>query len=236
MLYAIIAAGEGSRLSKEGFTGLKPMVAINGEMMIDRLINIFLNNDAEAIYVIVNENSAELEAHLIALNTPVPIKIIKKTTVSSLHSFHELLLGAGPVEELCLTTTDTVFDQEEFSAYIKDFTENKNNDGVLAVTSFIDDESPLYVNFNDQLRISDITDKAMVERPYVSGGIYCLRKKALKTVPLAIANGLNRMRNFQRLMIEEGLVLKAHPFQKIMDVDHVADINKAEQFLNEIQY
>jgi NDP-sugar pyrophosphorylase family protein len=236
MLYAIIAAGEGSRLSNEGFTGLKPMVAINGEMMIDRLINIFLSNSAEAIYVIINENSAELEEHLLALKLPIPLKLIKKTTISSLHSFHELLLGAGPLEELCLTTTDTVFDQEEFSNYIKDFNDNKDNDGVLAVTSFIDDESPLYVNFGDNYRIKDISDQPLVDKPFVSGGIYCLRKSALKTVPMAIANGLNRMRNFQRLMIEEGLVLKAHPFQKIMDVDHVADIDKAEQFLNEIQY
>jgi NDP-sugar pyrophosphorylase family protein len=236
MLYAIIAAGEGSRLSKEGFKGLKPMVTINGEMMIDRLINIFLNNDAEAIYIIINENSAELENHLRSLKFAIPIKLIIKNTISSLHSFHELLLGAGPVEELCLTTTDTIFDQEEFSGYIQDFITNKDNDGLLAVTSFIDDESPLYVNFDDNNLISEITDEPHVTNPSVSGGIYCLRKKALDVVSLAVGNGVNRMRNFQRLMIEEGLTLNAHSFQKIMDVDHVSDIDKAEQFLNEIPY
>jgi len=236
MLYAIIAAGEGSRLSKEGFKGLKPMVTINGEMMIDRLINIFLNNDAEAIYIIINENSAELEFHLRSLNLAIPVKLIIKNTVSSLHSFHELLLGAGPVDELCLTTTDTIFDQEEFSGYIQDFTTNKDNDGLLAVTSFIDDESPLYVNFDENNLISEITDEACVTNPSVSGGIYCLRRKALDVVSLAVGKGVNRMRNFQRLMIEEGLTLNAHSFAKIMDVDHVSDIDKAEQFLNEIPY
>ena len=41
------------------------------------------------------------------------------------------------------------------------------------------------------------------------------------------------MRNFQRLMISEGLNLKAYPFSKIIDIDHVTDIEKAETFLRE---
>ena len=42
MRYAIIAAGEGSRLAQEGISLPKPLVKINGEAMIDRLIRIFL--------------------------------------------------------------------------------------------------------------------------------------------------------------------------------------------------
>jgi hypothetical protein len=39
------------------------------------------------------------------------------------------------------------------------------------------------------------------------------------------------MRNFQRALITDGLQLKAFPFSKILDVDHAADIEKANQFL-----
>ena len=39
------------------------------------------------------------------------------------------------------------------------------------------------------------------------------------------------MRNFQRQLIIDGLSIKAYPFEKIIDVDHIADIQKAENFL-----
>ena len=42
MKYAVIAAGEGSRLVEEGIIEPKPLVRINGETMIDRLLRIFL--------------------------------------------------------------------------------------------------------------------------------------------------------------------------------------------------
>ena len=55
MNYAIIAAGEGSRLAQEGVTLPKPLVKLNGKEMVRRLIDIFLKNDADSISVIVNE-------------------------------------------------------------------------------------------------------------------------------------------------------------------------------------
>ena len=44
MRYAIIAAGEGSRLVQEGVKTPKPLVEVGGEKLIDRLIRIFLAN------------------------------------------------------------------------------------------------------------------------------------------------------------------------------------------------
>ena len=40
------------------------------------------------------------------------------------------------------------------------------------------------------------------------------------------------MRNFQRRLVQEGLRLKAYPFGKIIDIDHVEDIKKGESFLS----
>ena len=39
------------------------------------------------------------------------------------------------------------------------------------------------------------------------------------------------MRSFQRQLVADGLHLNAWPFEKIIDVDHVSDIVKAEEFL-----
>ena len=68
---------------------------------------------------------------------------------------------------------------------------------------------------------------------YISGGIYGLPPQALDILDKCISEGQERMRNFQRRLVQEGLRLKAHPFGKIIDIDHVEDIKKAESFLSE---
>ena len=47
MKYAIIAAGEGSRLAQEGVDVPKPLVKVQDEHLIDRLIRVFMAHDAE---------------------------------------------------------------------------------------------------------------------------------------------------------------------------------------------
>lgn len=54
MNFAILAAGEGSRLAQEGVELPKPLVKINGEAMIDRLIRIFNDCKANSIFIITN--------------------------------------------------------------------------------------------------------------------------------------------------------------------------------------
>ncbi|WP_439583837.1 nucleotidyltransferase family protein [Dyadobacter bucti] len=232
MNYAIIAAGEGSRLAQEGFHLPKPMVSLYGEMLIDRLIGIFMRNNAERIKIIINEDSPRLESHLTELSLTLPIDIVKKSTPSSLHSVYELLKSDRELDTVCLTTTDTVFKEDEFSEFIAAFEENENMEGQMAVTTFIDDESPLFVTVDENSRIVAFTDTNSTNTEFVSGGIYCLRKRAIESVNQAVESGLSRMRNFQRQLLENGIKLQAYPFSKIVDVDHVADIRTAELFLS----
>lgn len=230
MDYAIIAAGEGSRLAQEGVKWPKPLVKLNGVALIDRLIDVFLRNNASSINIIVNEQMTEVQAHLKALRLPVPFHLLIKSTPSSMHSFYELSrIWQG--EEICLTTVDTIFREEEFSGYIQTFRQEKTLDGLMAVTDYIDDEKPLYVQTNEQLDIVSFLDRTNGECRYISGGIYCLRKPAISVLKKAIDEGMSRMRNYQRQLIAEGLRLKAYPFSKIIDVDHAEDIVKAEAFV-----
>ena len=230
MDYAIIAAGEGSRLAQEGIKWPKPLVKLNGIALIDRLIDVFLRNNASSINIIVNEQMTEVQDHLKALQLPVPFHLLIKSTPSSMHSFYELS-QVWQGEEICLTTVDTIFREEEFSGYIQAFRQEKTLDGLMAVTDYIDDEKPLYVQTNEQLDIVNFLDRSNGECRYISGGIYCLRKPAIGVLKKAIDEGMSRMRNYQRQLIAEGLRLKAYPFSKIIDVDHAEDIVKAEAFV-----
>ena len=240
MKYAIIAAGEGSRLAAEGVESPKPLVKIRHERLIDRLIRVFMDNDAEEIVVICNDITTEVSFHLVKLQQdglegrPLPLRFIVKSTPSSMHSFFEIsrMLGDGP---FCLTTVDTIFREEEFARYIAAFSEavtSGKGDGMMGVTDYIDDEKPLYVDTDDSLGITGFLDRSDTCR-YISGGIYGLTSTAIETLCGCMERGESRMRNFQRALIADGRRLKAWPFSKVLDIDHATDIKKAEDFILE---
>lgn len=229
MNYAIIAAGEGSRLAQEGVKLPKPLVSINGVEMIKRLIDIFVSNQATSISIIVNEEMTQVQDFVNKIQLDIPLHIVVKSTPSSMHSFYELrnFLSDG---KFCLTTVDTIFKESDFNEYIQSFITDQESDGVMAVTSYIDDEKPLYVKVDDNMKILDFLDKSDSCK-YISGGIYGLTPKALPTLERCLKEGISRMRNFQRELIKDGLSLKAFHIPQIMDVDHATDIIKAEEFL-----
>ena len=230
MKFAIIAAGEGSRLASEGVKAPKPLIEIQGVPLIERLVRIFARQGADSINIIVNEQQPETLAHIRELQKLFPINVVVKSTPSSMHSLHalsHLLRG----DKFCLTTVDTLFHEEEFAEYIKTFKES-DGDGIMAVTDYIDDEKPLYVDTDSQLDITAFCDKPTENSRYISGGIYGLTPKALDILDECMAEGIERMRNFQRRLVGSGMRLKAYPFTKIIDIDHAEDIEKAERFIS----
>ncbi len=100
----------------------------------------------------------------------------------------------------------------------------------MAVTGFIDDEKPLCVTLDDEMIIKSFDDE-QTDQEYATGGIYFLSPKVFDVMDEAIDSGMMRLRNFQRLLLTHEFILEAFPFEKIIDVDHVSDIEKAEKFL-----
>ena len=168
MKYAIIAAGEGSRLAAEGIELPKPLVEVGGKALIDRLIGIFMDNGAEEIVVICNDMTTLVPRHLIDIQRdglkgrPIPLRFVVKSTPSSMHSFHEIskYLSDGT---FCLTTVDTIFREEEFKAYVEELqrlTKEGEADGLMGVTDYIDDEKPLYVDVDEEMTVKGFLDKS----------------------------------------------------------------------------
>lgn len=230
MNYAIIAAGEGSRLVQEGVKLPKPLVNIGGQPMIKRLIDIFMRCNATSLSIIVNEEMTEVRQFLESQQLPIKLHLTVKSTPSSMHSFYEVSRHFGG-EKFCLTTVDTIFREDDFRKYIDAFESDNLKDGYMAVTSFIDDEKPLYVATDTDNIITGFLDTPADGVKYISGGIYGLDGKSLKVLEDCMERGLHRMRNYQRALVEAGLNLKAYPFGKILDVDHAGDIIKAEEFI-----
>ena len=143
MRYAVIAAGEGSRLAQEGMTTPKPLVKIGGECMVDRLVRIFVAAGAKEVCVVCNPSS---EAYIKSRQEAgAPLRSIVRTTPSSMHSMYELMPMLEGDEPFVLTTVDTVFRESEFQDYVAAFEKMVaagEADGLMGVTTYIDDEKP----------------------------------------------------------------------------------------------
>jgi len=236
MKFAIIAAGDGSRLAQEGVTEPKPLVKVRGERLIDRLIRIFMGNNATEIVVICNEQMSDVASHLKMIQDEglngrhVPLRFVIKSTPSSMHSFYELRHFLCD-EPFILTTVDTIFDESEFHDYVLSFQDKiaQGTDALMGVTDYIDDEKPLYVGVDNVMRINGYYDNAQVDSRFISAGIYGLTASSLDILESCIEKAESRMRNFQRALVAAGLRMEAYPLTKVFDIDHIEDIRKADE-------
>ena len=236
MKFAVIAAGDGSRLAQEGITEPKPLVKVRGERLIDRLIRIFMGNNATEIVVICNEQMSDVASHLEMIQDEglnglhVPLRFVIKSTRSSMHSFYELRHFLRD-EPFILTTVDTIFDESEFHDYVLFFQDKiaQGTDALMGVTDYIDDEKPLYVGVDNVMRINGYYDTPQADSHFISAGIYGLTAPSLDILEACIEKGESRMRNFQRALVAAGLRIEAFPLTKVFDIDHIEDIKKADE-------
>ena len=222
MRFGIISAGEGSRLASEGFSQPKPLVPICGVPMVERLICIMQSCGADNIAVIVNGENPDT----VSLLKSMPVDLVVKKTPTPMHSLMELapyLEG----DRFCVTTVDTVFSADRFRAMMEEFS-NTSFDGLMGVTSLIDDEKPLYVDVDREMMIKGFHDSQDGCR-FVSAGIYALKTKALDVLKGCLDSGQTRMRFFQRQLLEAGMRLKAFDMGQVVDVDHVGDVLRAQE-------
>lgn len=236
MNFGIIAAGEGSRLSTEGVSLPKPLVEIDGQPMIGRLINIFENCGATKINVIVNEEMIAVRDYLKNLSSTMktPMEIIVKSTPSSMHSFYELSETFRNQGRFIMTTVDTIFRESDFSRYVEAWkAASLDVDALMAVTTHIDDEKPLFVMTKGNGQVTAFLDEKVPGCRFVSGGIYGLSQNSLSVLERCINEGVSRMRNFQRALLTSNLLVESFDMGKILDVDHAEDITKANEFLRE---
>ncbi len=229
MKLAVIAAGEGSRLRAEGISVPKPLVSINGQPLIGRVITAAVREGISSACCIINEHSPELNAYLTRHDFGVELQVLVRSTPSSMHSLFALapLLGA---EAFCLATADTVFREEEFAGFLS-HVKGAQADGTLAVTGFIDDERPLCVRMDDARRIVSFSDAQQEGYSWATGGLYAFSPRIFELSGEALDSRIERLRNFLRLLLSRGYRLEGYPFTKIIDVDHAHDIAVAEEFL-----
>jgi NDP-sugar pyrophosphorylase family protein len=230
MKAGIIAAGEGSRLKSEGIALPKPLVPVNGVPLINRLITSFASNGISEVVCIINEYSLDVQHVVEESSLPIPVKFVVQTTPSSMHSLFVLspYLMEG---QFLLSTVDSVFHEKEFNGFLRHAQQNHSVDGILAVTNFIDDENPLYVEMDANQRITQFSKSEKTS--WVTGGLYIFHPRIFREKEAVLSRGIERLRNFLGHLVVNGYSITGYPFSKIVDVDHVSDIRTAEQLLKQ---
>lgn len=234
MIACIIAAGEGSRLLQEGCKVSKPLVKINGTPMIERLLRILDEHSFDEINIIINEYSQDVSLFLENIKNSLKAKltIIRKTTPSSMHSLYELSKSVKE-DRFHLFTVDSIFYLNEFKDYLNFCSTNKGQyDAIMAVTRFIDDEKPLFVEIKNG-KITHFLDKTDTPE-MITSGFYYFNKNIHQILQEQIESGSQKLRNFLRQLTACSFKIGYFEFSKTIDVDHIEDIAKAQMFINEV--
>lgn len=227
MKAGIIAAGVGSRLAQGGVTVPKPLVKVGGETLIARAIGGAAQAGARRVALIVNPLFPDLVAYLQETSWPVPLDLHVWESPGSLAS----LLALRPYldEPFLLLTVDAVLAPGALAAFVEQARQAPTS-GALGLTTFQDDEKPLYVELDVAGRILAV---GRGKSPFITAGCYYFQPRVFVFETLARARHLQALRQFLGMLVEEGFSLQGIDVGPGVDVDHPEDIARAEAFLRE---
>ncbi len=224
----IIAAGEGSRLRVQGIQVSKPLVPIAGVPLIGHTLRQFLAIGVRRVAIIFNETQQECVDWVRAHFSSLELEIIVKTTCSSFESFWRVGRVLGPGRHL-ICTVDSICSPADWRMMFASVA-NSEREVLLAVTSFVHDEKPLWVGTEpESLKIVNL---GAPRGKFATAGIYGVGAAIFESER---ENDNSSLRAFLGQLLREGFPLLAVPLGDVIDVDTVEDINLAERFLSRIR-
>jgi len=228
----IIAAGLGERLRAGGIATPKPLVEIAGAPLISHVIRAARRGGASEVVCIINAETDLVRRYLATTDFGVPVEIVQKSTRSSADSFLSLspwLRGAP----FLLFTADTIFDPACLEGLVEAGT-SPGADGVLALTTFVDDEKPLFAAVDQAWRVTALGDAAAPTR-YVTAGIYFFSPLVYELFGVGDEGKFGAFRDLLQALSAKGFRFRGHLIAKAIDVDRPQDLTLAEDFLRSLK-
>jgi NDP-sugar pyrophosphorylase family protein len=127
-------------------------------------------------------------------------------------------------------TVDTIVAPGTVRDFVAAALARPDADGVLAVTSFVDDEKPLRVACAADGRITAL-GAAAEPSPMVTAGFYVFRPTIFAEIAAARAARFTALRQFLRHLVVRGYDLYGERVPKCVDVDRPEDLSTAEAFV-----
>ena len=218
---AIIAAGEGSRLRRDGFTAPKPLVEVAGLPLIGAVLRNFQAAGVDAITIIVKEDEQDCVQWVRERMPTLAVDFVVKTTASSLESFREVT-GRGPAGPLLVSTVDAWCAPEDFACFAAQAARRGDDATVLAVTPLVSDEKPLWVTLGEDRRVAAFGDP---RGGMVTAGVYRVSDRARRLAPTA---RLGQLREYLSWLVEAGEPVYGEVIETVVDVDRREDVASAE--------
>jgi len=210
----------------------KPLLPIGGVPLIGRLLRALQQLAPEEIVCIINHQGSRVADYVQQHYPFLPMTFVQQDTASSYESFTVLCahLRGAP---FLVTTVDAVFTPDFLPQFVAAAQRQSGMDMLLALTTFIDDEKPLYVCLDAQQRIRQMGEAARGSAYVTSGFYYCAASvsAACATLP---PRRVSALREFLGWLLQQGYWLQGYLAPKMVDVDRPQDIAVAEQFVREL--
>ena len=230
MKAGIFAAGMGSRFMEAGWREPKPLIPLNGRPLLGHVLRNLFQAGIEEVDLLLNEEPFfdQVESYVNRLPEGIRIRTWRKTTQSSCESFCFLMdrLGRPP---FLLSTVDTIFLEGALQEFIAVRSYPSSCQLVLAVTDFVDDEKPLWVQINKEGKVLNLGESVSAKKS-VSAGLYLVLKDLTEA---ASRRPYAALRGFLGDLVEGGGEVWARRFPMALDIDRPDDIRVAESLLQE---
>jgi NDP-sugar pyrophosphorylase family protein len=215
----ILAGGEGSRLLATGIAVPKALVPVARQPQVRRLVEACRRVGCETVTCAVRD---DLVAAVAVALADTSVTIVPLRTATSLHTLEAGLRNIVAGNVLC-SLVDTVMPAGDWdAAHAAAVRGMRDADAVIAVTPFIDDESPLWADVDANGIVVGFTPGA--GRRVVTGGVYWFNARARAAASEAVQSGVMRMRGFLARLIDTHHRVRAVEVRQIVDVDTSADL------------
>lgn len=202
--------------------------------MIGVLIDMLMKHGAERIYVGANARMPQLINYLEDLAREGKPVICRQVITDN--SYITLKTASEGIEgKFIALTCDAILPPDEFSGYVEAVELCSEEEALMGLTRFVEDESPLYAKLSPS---GEIVDYKYGGAPFegdiiVSAGVYGLSGEVMRTIA---ESGLHpeSLSDFQCLLATSTrLRILPYEFTIAFDVDNTQDRHHAEEFLSQ---
>lgn len=232
MKAGVFAAGVGSRFVQAGWTEPKPLIPLQGKPLLWHVLERLFRAGIDEVELLLNEETAfdPVEDYVNGLPRDFRVHTSRKTTSTSCESFCFLMdrLGRPP---FLLSTVDTIFPESTLEEFLRVRSYPSLCQLVLAVTDFVHDEKPLWVEMDNEGKVLALGESVR-KKEAVTAGLYLV----LKDLAGQAAKGpFSALREFLGELVESGGDVRTRGFPMALDIDCPDDVRVAETLLQEIR-
>lgn len=227
MKAGIIAAGHGTRLAQSHPGQIKPLVTVAGRPLCHWVAASLSQAGCDEITFLHNSSGRAVRESLKTAFPKIRWTFLQADTASSWESFRLVCRAlSATTPAFLISTTDAIILPDDVAKFSRACQMKPG----LALTSFVDDEKPLWVDCDENSLVRAIGESCS-RRRNVTSGLYHMTSVLADMMPAP--STYDSLRKYLGALVASGTPIIGHPLSKTLDVDRPGDIAQAETFLKE---